>query len=53
MKNNDGLCKLIEQNRQAELLPYLESESVSIQRDVAGLLFRATPHNVPENCNTI
>lgn len=37
---------LIAQNRQDELLPYLEDESISIKRDVAGLLF----NSYPEKC---
>ena len=39
---------LINHNRQAELLPYLDSESVSIQRDVAGLLFNSYPDRCRE-----
>lgn len=41
--------KLINKNRQEELLPYLESDSVSVRRDVAGLLF----HCYPEKCRTV
>ena len=41
--------KLIENNRQAELLPYLECDRVSIRRDVAGLLF----HCYPEKCKKV
>ncbi len=41
--------KLILENRQDELLPYLEEESVSIKNDVAGLLFNY--HT--EKCTTI
>ena len=40
---------LIAQNRQGELLPYLGSESISIQRDVAGLLFNL----YPEKCRKV
>ena len=40
---------LIDNNRQEELLPYLECDSVSIQRDVAGLLF----HCYPEKCEEV
>ncbi len=35
--------KLIDENRQRDLLPYLESESISIQKDIAGLLFNSYP----------
>lgn len=42
-RNFDAMRKyareLINKNRQEELLPYLESDSVSVRRDVAGLLF--------------
>ena len=41
--------KLIDNNRQAELLPYLECDSVSIQRDVAGLLY----HCYSEQCEEV
>lgn len=34
---------LISQSQQDKLLPLLESESVSIQRDIAGLLFNCYP----------
>lgn len=37
---------IIDNNRQEELLPYLYCNSISIQRDVAGLLF----HCYPEKC---
>ena len=40
---------LIENRRQAELLPYLECDSISIQRDVAGLLY----HCYPEKCEEV
>ena len=40
---------LFTDNRQEELLPYLECDSVSIQRDVAGLLF----HCYPEKCEEV
>jgi len=39
---------IIEQGRQSELLPYLESDSISIQRDVAGLLFNSYPNKCRE-----
>ena len=52
-RNFDNMRKyareLINKNRQEELLPYLESDSVSIRRDVAGLLF----HCYPEKCRTV
>ncbi len=35
--------ELIAENRQDELLPYLESASIPIQRDVAGLLYNCYP----------
>jgi hypothetical protein len=38
--------ELINENRQNELLPYLDDKSISIQRDVAGLLY----HCYPELC---
>ena len=38
--------KLIDEDRQEELLPYLESDSISVRKDVAGLLF----HCYPEKC---
>lgn len=41
--------KIIDNNRQAELLPYLECDSVSIRRDVAGLLY----HCCPEKCQRV
>lgn len=40
--------RLIEQNRQDELLPYLESESVSIRADAAGVLFNCYPEKCGE-----
>jgi len=33
--------KLIDEDRQEELLPYLEYDSISIQHDVAGLLYNS------------
>ena len=39
---------IIEQGRQSELLPYLECDSISIQRDVAGLLFNSYPNKCRE-----
>ncbi len=41
--------RLIEQNRQDELLPYLESDSVSIRADAAGVLF----NRYPEKCREV
>ena len=41
--------KLIDENRQEELLPYLEIDSISIRKDVAGLLF----HSYPELCTPV
>lgn len=41
--------QLIAENRQDELLPYLESESVSIREDVACLLY----HSYPDLCGKI
>lgn len=35
--------KLIENNRQDELLPYLECDSVSIRCDIAALLYNCYP----------
>lgn len=40
---------LISEGRQDELLPYLGSESVSIRRDIAGLLY----NSYPELCKSI
>ncbi len=52
-RNFDAMRKyareLINKNRQEELLPYLESDSVSVRRDVAGLLF----HCYPEKCRIV
>lgn len=39
---------LISQSQQDKLLPLLESESLSIQRDVAGLLFNCYPDRCKE-----
>ncbi len=41
--------KLIDENRQEEILPYLYCDSLSIQSDVAGLLF----HCYPEECEAV
>jgi len=41
--------KLIDENRQEELLPYLYCDSISIQYDVAGLLF----NRYPEKCTEV
>ncbi len=41
--------KLIDNNRQDELLVYLDCDSVSIRRDVAGLLY----HCYPEKCQRV
>lgn len=38
--------KLIDENRQEELFPYLESNSICIRSDIAGLLY----HCYPEEC---
>ena len=35
--------KMINENRQAELLPFLDSENISYRFDVAGLLFNCYP----------
>ena len=35
--------QLFNENRQDELLPYLASDSISIQKDIAGLLFNWYP----------
>lgn len=35
--------KLIDDNRQEEILPFLFDNSISIQRDVAGILFNCYP----------
>jgi hypothetical protein len=40
---------LIDENRQEELLPFLENESISIKSDAAGLLF----HCYPQKCREI
>lgn len=41
--------KLIDNSRQAELLPYLDCDSVSIRCDVASLLY----HCYPEKCRRV
>lgn len=41
--------KLIDENRQEELLPYLESDSISVKKDVAGLLY----HCYPDKCTDV
>ena len=41
--------KLIDENRQEELLPYLDNDSISIRKDVAGLLY----HCYPEKCTHV
>lgn len=41
--------ELFAENRQDELLPYLESESVSIREDIACLLY----NSYPERCRKI
>ncbi len=41
--------KLLEKERQDELLPYLKSSSVSIQKDVACILFNI----YPERCTLV
>lgn len=35
--------KLINENRQEELLPYLNCDSISFQKDIAGLLYNCYP----------
>ena len=35
--------KLINDNRQDELLPFLKSDCISIKKDIAGLLFNCYP----------
>ncbi|MBQ9949079.1 MAG: hypothetical protein IJO91_11900, partial [Oscillospiraceae bacterium] len=40
--------ELIEQGRQDEILPYLESDSISVRRDVAGLLYNLYPDKCRE-----
>ena len=40
---------LINHNRQAELLPYLDSESVSMQYDIAQILYNI----YPEECKAV
>ncbi len=40
---------LFAENRQDELLPYLESDSISIRSDIAGILF----HYKTERCTKI
>lgn len=39
---------LIEQNRQAELLPYLKSDSLMMRFDTAGVLFNSYPDKCRE-----
>ena len=41
--------KLIDENGQEALLPYLENESISVRSDLAGLLF----HCYPEQCTQV
>lgn len=41
--------QLFAENRQDELLPYLESESVSVREDIACLLY----HFYPDQCRKI
>ena len=49
----DKMCKyarkLIDNNRQDELLKFLDSNNVSYRRDVAGLLY----HCYPEKCKQV
>ena len=45
--------KLIDENRQEELLPYLESDSISVRKDVAGLLYHCYPEKCTDVLNTI
>lgn len=39
---------LISEGRQEELLPFLSNESVSVRRDIAGLLFNSYPDRCRE-----
>ena len=41
--------KLINDNRQEELLPFLDSNNISYRRDVAGLLY----HCYPDKCQQV
>lgn len=41
--------ELFAEKRQDELLPYLESESISVREDIAGLLY----HFYPDQCRKI
>jgi hypothetical protein len=49
----DQMCKyarkMINDNRQVELLPFLDSENISYRSDVAGLLFNC----YPEKCKQV
>ena len=53
----DKMCKyarnLIDNNRQEEILPYLYDESISIRRDVAGLLYNCYPEKCTEVLKSI
>ena len=45
--------KMIDDGRQAELLPFLQSENISIKKDIAGLLFNCYPELCRETLNEI
>lgn len=45
--------KLIDDNRQEEILPFLLDNSISIQRDVAGILFNCYPEKCSETLQKI
>ncbi len=45
--------KMINDGRQAELLPFLQSENISIKKDIAGLLFNCYPELCRETLNEI
>lgn len=45
--------KLIDDNRQEEILPFLFDNSISIQRDVAGILFNCYPEKCSETLQKI
>ena len=45
--------KMIDDGRQADLLPFLQSENISIKNDIAGLLFNCYPELCREALNEI
>ncbi len=45
--------KMIDDGRQAELLPFLQSENISIKKDIAGLLFNCYTELCRETLNEI